>query len=46
MGADYAEGLMTFAHWWMFWVVILSTIIIGYIGIRLAITWMKDTGLK
>ena len=46
MGADYAEGLMTFANWWMLLVVILSTIIIGYIGIRLAITWLKDTALK
>ena len=46
MGADYAEGLMTFANWWMLLVVILSTIIIGYIGIRLATTWMKGTELK
>ena len=46
MGADYAESLMTFAHWWMLLVVILSTIIIGYIGISLAITWLKGTRLK
>ena len=39
MGADYAEGLMPLAQWWVLLLLVIATMAVGYIGIRLAINF-------
>ena len=46
MGVDYAEGLMPLAQWWVFLLLVIATMVVGYIGIRLAISWLKSTVLR
>lgn len=46
MGVDYAEGLMPLAQWWVLLLLIIATMLVGYIGIRHAICWLKDTVSK
>jgi len=45
MGKDYAEGLMPLASTASLCTVIVLTVVLGYLGIRLASGWMK-TSLK
>ena len=33
MGADYAEGLMPLAQWWVLLLLVIATIALGYLGI-------------
>ena len=46
MGADYAKGLMPLAQWWVLLLLIITTMAVGYIGIRLAICWLKGTASR
>ena len=39
MGTDYAEGLMPLAQWWVLLLLVIATMVVGYIGIRLAINF-------
>lgn len=41
MGADYAEVLMQFASFPAFCAVVILTLVLGFLGIRLAAKWMK-----
>lgn len=33
MGLEYAEGLMAFAHWWVFALVVILTLVMSYLGV-------------
>ena len=46
MGADYAEGLMPLAQWWVLLLLVIATMVVGYSGIRLAISWLKGTASR
>jgi hypothetical protein len=43
MGKDYADGLMPLASGMSLFIVIVLTLLLAYLGIRLAARWMKSS---